>query len=76
MPTSNLYHSLATGLPAVDDLPDRLAGSSPSFVEVEFPSLVNDTGFSQQRQPDDDASYDRVIGRIFAWLCTTLYLTS
>lgn len=26
--------------------------------------------------PSDDPSNERVLGRIFAWLCTTLYLTS
>lgn len=76
IPTSNLAPSPVTGLPVVENQPNHLTDSPPSSVDVELPALPNDTLFSQQRQPDEDMSYDRIIGRIFAWLCTTLYLTS
>lgn len=76
VPISNLNLSLATRLPVVENPPNDLTDSPPSSVDVELPLPPNDTGFSQQRQLDEDASYERVLGRIFAWLCTTLYLTS
>ncbi|KAH0827025.1 hypothetical protein J3R83DRAFT_4706 [Lanmaoa asiatica] len=76
VPTSSLDLSVATGLPIVETAPDHLTNSPPSFVDVELPSLPNDATFSQQRQPNEDASYERIAGRISAWLCTILYLTS
>ena len=75
-PTSDLDLSLTTGLPVLGNSPNHLTGSPLSSVDVELPSLPSNAWFSQQRQPDEDASYERVVGRIFAWLCTTLYLTS
>jgi uncharacterized protein with PQ loop repeat len=76
VPISNLDPSLTTGLSILGNPPNRLTGSPPSSVNVELPSLPSNTWFSQQRQPDEDASDERIVGRIFAWLCTTLYLTS
>ncbi|KAI9570438.1 CTLH/CRA C-terminal to lish motif domain-containing protein [Boletus coccyginus] len=69
VPTSNPDPLLATGLPVVENMP-------PSSVDVELPPLPSDLRFGQQRQPDEDTSYERIVGRTFAWLCTTLYLTS
>ncbi|KAG9318857.1 hypothetical protein JVU11DRAFT_963 [Chiua virens] len=74
--SSDVDLSPVAGLPVVEGSPNHIADSSPSFVDVELPSLPNDTLFSHQRQPDKDVAYDRIIGRIFAWLCTILYLTS
>ncbi|KAG8217880.1 hypothetical protein J3R82DRAFT_6046 [Butyriboletus roseoflavus] len=76
VPTSSPDLSLAIGLPVAENPPNHLTDPLPSSVDVELPSLPSDAGFSQQRRPDKDTSYDRVVGRIFAWLCTTLYLTS
>ena len=76
VPSSNLDLSLATGLPVLDNPPSHLTGSPLPSVDVELPWLPSNTWFSQQRQPDEDPSYERIVGRIFAWLCTTLYLTS
>lgn len=76
VPISNLDRSLATRWPVVENPPNDLTTLAPSSVDVELPLLPNDAGFSQQRQPDEDTSYERIVGRIFAWLCTTLYLTS
>ncbi|KAL4077108.1 PQ loop repeat-domain-containing protein [Scleroderma yunnanense] len=45
-----------------------------SFVHLEFPVMQGDVEphvYSQESQ-----TVDRIIGRIFAWLCATLYLTS
>ncbi|KAF8557320.1 hypothetical protein OG21DRAFT_1435558, partial [Imleria badia] len=73
VPSSNLDLSLGTGTPVTLN---HLTDPPPFSPDVELPSLPNDTGFSQQRQPDEDTTYQRIVGRIFAWLCTTLYLTS
>lgn len=76
VPTSNPDLSLAIGLPITENPHNHLMDSPPSSVDVELPPLPSEAGFSQQRRPDEDTSYERVVGRIFAWLCTTLYLTS
>jgi len=76
VPASNPDPLLAAGPPVVENAPNHLADSPPSFVDVELPPLLSDVRFSQQQQPDEDSSYERIVGRIFAWLCTTLYLTS
>ncbi|KIJ69053.1 hypothetical protein HYDPIDRAFT_81113 [Hydnomerulius pinastri MD-312] len=54
----------------------EIADPHPSFINVEMPSLLVDDIVGQERQPEEEPSYEHVIGRIFAWLCTTLYLTS
>lgn len=76
MVLSNQNPSPVTGLPGVENRLNHLTDSPPFSVDVALPVLPNDALFSQQRQPDQDASFDRIVGRIFAWLCTTLYLTS
>lgn len=43
-------------------------------VLVTFESAPQDSEFSMKT--DDGSSLERIIGRIFAWTCTTLYLTS
>lgn len=73
VPASNLDLSLVAGLPVVENLPNHLSVSPPSSVDVELPAPPNDTLFGQ---PDDGMGYDRIVGRIFAWTCTTFYLTS
>ncbi|KAF9246135.1 CTLH/CRA C-terminal to lish motif domain-containing protein [Melanogaster broomeanus] len=69
-PASDL--STAAGPPVAYD---PSIHSHHSFVRVEMPPLP-DAGFNRQRQADNEPSYDRIIGRIFAWICTVLYLTS
>ncbi|VDB83072.1 unnamed protein product [Peniophora sp. CBMAI 1063] len=48
--------------------------ASSAEVLVSFESLPEDGTFDTQS--DDGGSMERIIGRIFAWTCTTLYLTS
>ncbi|KDR81691.1 hypothetical protein GALMADRAFT_58600 [Galerina marginata CBS 339.88] len=46
---------------------------------IRLPSLVSDISIENEPQGDphpDEPSPEQVLGRIFAWLCTTLYLTS
>ncbi|KIM62180.1 hypothetical protein SCLCIDRAFT_1215532 [Scleroderma citrinum Foug A] len=50
------------------------ASSSHSFVNLEFPAIQNDVESPGHVQ--ESPSIERIIGRIFAWLCATLYLTS
>ena len=50
------------------------ASSSRSFVNLEFPAIQNDVESPGHVQ--ESPSIERIIGRIFAWLCATLYLTS
>ncbi|KIJ16758.1 hypothetical protein PAXINDRAFT_98569, partial [Paxillus involutus ATCC 200175] len=75
VPNANL-DLLTAGLPAVHDSSIHLPNLRPSFVDVRMSPLPDDAVFDAQRQPDEEQSYERVLGRIFAWLCTTLYLTS
>ena len=73
---SNVDLSLTTETPVMEN-PLNHPTDPPSFsLDVELPSLPNDTELSQHRQPDEDTTYERIVGRMFAWLCTTLYLTS
>ena len=74
-PTSNMDISLATGSPVVEIPHNYLTNPLPFSLDVELLSFPNDTEFTQLRQPDDNTN-QLIIGRIFAWLCTTLYLTS
>jgi hypothetical protein len=76
VPTSDLDLSLAVGLPVAENLPNELADAPPFSIDVELPSFPNDTGLSQQQQLDEPPTFQRIVGRMFAWLCTTLYLTS
>jgi hypothetical protein len=48
--------------------------SDAGVVTVELPLTLNQN--EPQSQPEDSPSTERIIGRIFAWLCTSLYLTS
>ncbi|VDB83070.1 unnamed protein product [Peniophora sp. CBMAI 1063] len=48
--------------------------ASSAEVLVSFESLPEDGAFDTQS--NDSASMERIIGRIFAWTCTTRYLTS
>ncbi|KAF8136786.1 PQ loop repeat-domain-containing protein [Boletus edulis] len=73
--TSNLNIPLS-GLPVAENPSKHLTDTTPFSFDVELPSLPNDSGFNQSRQPDEDTNYERIVGRIFAWTCTTLYLTS
>ncbi|KAF8844601.1 hypothetical protein BDN67DRAFT_987829 [Paxillus ammoniavirescens] len=76
VPNANLDFLTAGGLPSVHDSSIHLPNLHPSFIEVRMSPLPDDAVFDAQRQPDEEQSYERVLGRIFAWLCTTLYLTS
>lgn len=56
-------------------------GAEPSYVHV--PALNTGAVDNEPKLPPtpepphhEDPDYERVLGRIFAWLCTTLYLTS
>ena len=48
--------------------------SNSRFVNLEFPAIQSDVESPGHVQ--ESPSIDRIIGRIFAWLCATLYLTS
>lgn len=48
--------------------------SDAGVVTVELPLTLSQN--EPQSQPEDSPSTERIIGRIFAWLCTSLYLTS
>ncbi|KAI0322250.1 PQ loop repeat-domain-containing protein [Amylostereum chailletii] len=49
---------------------------SPEVFVTFDRSLSDDIHAHDDPPPDEGASAERVIGRIFAWACTTLYLTS
>lgn len=48
--------------------------SDAGVVTVELPLTLSQD--ESRSQPEDSPSTERIIGRIFAWLCTSLYLTS
>ncbi|KAG2111658.1 PQ loop repeat-domain-containing protein [Suillus discolor] len=49
--------------------------SGVGVVTVELPLTLSQNG-SRSQASEDSPSTERIIGRIFAWLCTSLYLTS
>lgn len=49
---------------------------SPFFPEFSAIDLDFQSHEDYPRPPEDSQSYQRIIGRISAWSCTTLYLTS
>lgn len=49
--------------------------SGVGVVTVELPLTLSQNG-SRSQSSEDSPSTERIIGRIFAWLCTSLYLTS
>lgn len=53
---------------------DAAYHSSSGVVTVEFPLTLSQNEL--QSQSEESPSAERIIGRIFAWLCTSLYLTS
>ncbi|KAH7889372.1 PQ loop repeat-domain-containing protein [Phlebopus sp. FC_14] len=68
---------LAPSAPSLDQ--DKIleaSNSQPSFVSLEIPVFPDDVVALGQGAQPEQPSAERVIGRIFAWLCTTLYLTS
>lgn len=64
-------------MPSVSSVPD--IGAAPSFMssvaslDFENPSSYD---YHEYHPPKDHVSWERIIGRISAWMCTTLYLTS
>jgi len=50
-------------------------GSLPSYV-VDLPTVSLPSELERLTSKPDGPDTERVIGRIFAWICTTLYLTS
>ncbi|KAI6132158.1 PQ loop repeat-domain-containing protein [Pisolithus croceorrhizus] len=59
-------------LPATPDL----LFSSHSSIYAQLPTIPVTIGPHIHLQSEESPPSERVIGRIFAWLCTTLYLTS
>ncbi|KAK7054771.1 hypothetical protein VNI00_003234 [Paramarasmius palmivorus] len=58
--------------PIATSLPDLNQENSPNTIYVSTPQIA-------QNEPTfvtEDTDQERILGRIFAWLCTTLYLTS
>lgn len=51
---------------------DAYDPSNLDIILESFNSLVND----EQQEPPEEASPEQILGRISAWTCTTLYLTS
>ncbi|AFR93347.2 vacuolar membrane protein [Cryptococcus neoformans C23] len=49
---------------------------TPFFLEFSATDLDLQPHEDYPRPPEDSQSYQRIIGRISAWSCTTLYLTS
>ncbi|KIK92407.1 hypothetical protein PAXRUDRAFT_147397 [Paxillus rubicundulus Ve08.2h10] len=76
VPNANLDLVKAGGLPVAYDPSIHLPNLHPSSVDVRMSPLPGNAVFDEQGQPNEKQSYERVLGRIFAWLCTTLYLTS
>ncbi|ETW85836.1 hypothetical protein HETIRDRAFT_100579 [Heterobasidion irregulare TC 32-1] len=64
-------------MPSVSSVPD--IGAAPSFMssvaslDFENPSSYD---YHEYHPPKDHVSWERITGRISAWMCTTLYLTS
>ncbi|KAF4614525.1 hypothetical protein D9613_003127 [Agrocybe pediades] len=56
------------------------ASGNTDFKDIDTVTLHTRVDTTQEHEPHDDhpdePSSEQVIGRIFAWLCTTLYLTS
>ncbi|KAF8965250.1 PQ loop repeat-domain-containing protein [Flammula alnicola] len=44
--------------------------------DLDFAALNSDMEYGLPEEPHEDPSSEQILGRIFAWLCTTLYLTS
>ncbi|KAG2158226.1 PQ loop repeat-domain-containing protein [Suillus bovinus] len=53
----------------------HVSSSDAGVVTVKFPLALSQNE-SRSQSSEDSPSAERVIGRIFAWLCTSLYLTS
>jgi hypothetical protein len=52
-------------------VPTAFTHTAPSSEAFPLPVILNDSDLSAP-----ESSKERILGRIFAWLCTTLYLTS
>lgn len=53
-----------------------MSSNTPFFLEFSATDLDFQSHEDYPRPPEDPQSYQRIIGRISAWSCTTLYLTS
>ncbi|EGN93263.1 hypothetical protein SERLA73DRAFT_172182 [Serpula lacrymans var. lacrymans S7.3] len=70
------YVSFIPGTEGYDGAYAGVTSTPSNSVHVVFPSTPSGTsGFSQVTLKEEPAN-KRIIGRIFAWLCTVLYLTS
>jgi hypothetical protein len=66
-----LTRETIAALNAATAIPTAFTHTVPSLETTSLPVILNDSDVSLAAP-----SKDRVVGRIFAWLCTTLYLTS
>ncbi|KAG1782613.1 PQ loop repeat-domain-containing protein [Suillus placidus] len=68
----NIPHPMTTS--SVQDTAYHASSSDAGVVTVELPLTLSQDEL--RSQSEDSPSTERIIGRIFAWLCTSLYLTS
>lgn len=68
----NIPHPMTTS--TGQDTVYYVSSSDAGVVTVELPLTLSQN--ESQSQSEDSPSTERIIGRIFAWLCTSLYLTS
>lgn len=68
----NIPHPMTAS--SVQDTAYHASLSDAGVVTVELPLTLSQNEL--RSQSEDSPSTERIIGRIFAWLCTSLYLTS
>lgn len=68
----NIPHPVTAS--SVQDMAYPASSSDAGVVTVEIPLTLSQN--ESRSQSEDPPSTERIIGRIFAWLCTSLYLTS
>ncbi|KAF9484736.1 hypothetical protein BDN70DRAFT_797187 [Pholiota conissans] len=56
--------------------PRDMSSTEPLTFNLELASVKSSTDINAAEEPHVDPTSEQVLGRIFAWLCTTLYLTS
>lgn len=69
-------HNLETSTPVYHSHPDDTLLSHPTIDELTFDPAFASHDIHAKPSSEQPLVSEQVLGRIFAWLCTTLYLTS